>query len=150
MKRLKNYIAIILMSMSLFAQQQPCPISTLPGMAGGVFNTAEELNCMATRAHYQCEQLEKELQSSEVSKVIQCNKKSLAANTASNMNLPECVWNGIKMSGESLSDLSKIPGKLAESIAKGFKDTQACNQSVDKKREILNALTNLFQMIVTK
>ena len=38
-----------------------------------------------------------------------------------------------------------MPGKIAESIAKGFKETQACNQSIEKKREILNAFNLTIQ-----
>ncbi len=138
MKLIASIILSFLIT-NLWAQQSPCPNPKLPGIVGGIILTADELNCMATRAEYKCEQLEKDLESSEINKVIQCNKKSLSENTVGNMNLPDCIWNGIKLSGETLADISKIPGKLAESIAKGFSETQACNKSVDKKREILNA-----------
>ena len=138
MKLIKSIILSFLIT-NLWAQQPPCPNPKLPGIVGGIIDTADVLSCKTTRAEYKCEQLEQELESSEINKIIQCNKKSLSENTAGNMNLPDCIWNGIKLSGETLADISKIPGKLAESIAKGFSETQACNKSIEKKREILNA-----------
>ena len=138
MKLIKYFILSISIT-NLWAQQSPCLNQQLITIAGGIVNTADELNCMATRAEYKCNELELEIESSEIAKVIQCNKKSLIENSAGNINLPDCIWNGIKISGESLANISKIPGKLAETIIKGFSDTQACNNSIEKKREILNA-----------
>ncbi|AUN97107.1 hypothetical protein C0V70_03080 [Bacteriovorax stolpii] len=108
----------------------------------GVENFAKDaagLACAATREEYQCAKLESELEDKEKYKVIKCDSKSLEANKLSNVSLSDCVWNGLKISGEQLVDLGKLPGKIAESIAKGFSETQMCNQSIEKKREILNA-----------
>lgn len=101
--------------------------------------SADVMKCLATRTKYECVDVEEGLEGSEKNKVIQCDKKSLDNNKMSNISFTDCIWNGMKISGEQLSDIAAIPGKLAGVIAQGFKDTQLCNQSVDKKREILNA-----------
>lgn len=101
--------------------------------------SAEVMNCFATRDRFQCADVEEGLEDSEKNKVIRCDQKSIDNNKMTNMSLSDCVWNGMKISGEQLADLATLPGKLAGVIAQGFKDTQVCNQSVDKKREILNA-----------
>lgn len=107
--------------------------------------SALEISCAITKETYNCEKLEKELPLEEKYKVIKCDKESIKKNSLSETNVAECVWNGIKISADSFMSLAEMPGKIAESIAKGFKDTQACNQSIDKKREILNAFNLTIQ-----
>ena len=104
--------------------------------------SALEISCAITREAYSCEKLEKDLSPEQKYKVIKCDKDSIKKNSLSETNIAECVWNGIKISADSFVSLAEMPGKIAESIAKGFKDTQACNQSIDKKRELLNAATS--------
>ena len=101
--------------------------------------SADVMNCLATRERFQCVDVEEGLEDSDKNKVIRCDQKSIDNNKMSNMSFTDCVWNGMKISGEQLADIASLPGKLAGVIAQGFKDTQVCNQSLDKKREILNA-----------
>lgn len=107
--------------------------------------SAMEISCAITREAYNCEKLEKDLPNEEKYKVIKCDKESIKKNSLSETNIAECVWNGIKISADSFASLAEMPGKIAESIAKGFKETQACNQSIEKKREILNAFNLTIQ-----
>ena len=102
-------------------------------------NSAETMNCLSTKEQYKCAKVEEELDQSERYKVIQCDANSLNANKLGNVSLTDCVWNGLKISGDSLVDLANLPGAVASAISKGFQETQICNTSVDKKREILNA-----------
>lgn len=95
--------------------------------------------CLLQREQYKCSELEAELEGAEKKNIIQCDSKSIEANKLGNMSLGDCVWNGLKISGEQLLDLSAMPGKIMESVAKGFHDTQLCNVSVEKKRELLVA-----------
>lgn len=101
--------------------------------------SSDVLACMATKEAYQCDKMEADLEMNERYKIIKCDEKSIEANRLGNTSLADCVWNGLKISGEQLLDLATLPGKIAEGIAKGFNETQLCNKSIDKKREILNA-----------
>lgn len=119
-----------------------CPVTIQPGHSDTIsklYNSADSMACLNTKAQYQCGQVEAELETSEKYRVIQCDVKSLEANRLGNVSIADCVWNGLKISGDSLVDLTKLPGAIAASIAKGFTDTQVCNSSLDKKREILKA-----------
>nr|BDT27138.1 hypothetical protein BHI3_06040 [Bacteriovorax sp. HI3] len=132
-------LTIMMFSITNVFARSSCP--AVPPQTG-VENFAKDaagMACAATREEYQCAKLEDELEANEKYKVIKCDSKSLEANKLSNVSLSDCVWNGLKISGEQLVDLGKLPGKIAESIAKGFSETQMCNQSIEKKREILNA-----------
>lgn len=123
---------IMMLSITNVFARTKCP-GEVPETGLEVYaKTADGLACVATRDEYNCARLESELEGAEKDKIIKCDSKSLEANKLSNVNLSECVWNGIKL---SVSDLSSIPGKIAE----GFRSTQACNQNIEKKREILNA-----------
>lgn len=123
-----------------FAQTCRDSVFEIDGQAAKLYSTSESMNCVLQKQKYQCDELEKFLLKEEdKKKIIQCDSKSLEQNSLSNTSLTDCVWNGLKMSGEHLLDLVKLPGKITEVIAKGFKDTQLCNQSIEKKREILNA-----------
>lgn len=95
--------------------------------------------CMLQREQYKCSELEADLEGDEKKKVIQCDLKSIEENKLSNASLTSCIWNGIKISGEQLLDLAKLPGQIADIVAKGFHETQLCNASLDKKRELLTA-----------
>lgn len=125
----------------LFARDIVChainPVETLAVKSMGA--SAESMNCIATKNQYQCQKLEDELEAADKYKVIKCDSKSLEANRLGNVSIMDCVWNGLKISGESLVDLTKLPGAIAEGIAKGFQQTQFCNASIEKKKEILNA-----------
>jgi hypothetical protein len=122
-----------------FAQTCKDAIFAFDGQAAKLYSTSESLICVAQKQKYQCDDLEKELEDADKNKIIKCDSKSLAQNSLSNISIADCVWNGLKVSGEQLLDLAKLPGVIADSISKGFKDTQLCNQSIDKKREILKA-----------
>jgi hypothetical protein len=130
-----NFISLA----DLFAQEI-CNKKALPSMnIDKLIISADVMTCLTTRENNQCSKIEDELESSEKYKVIKCDKDSLEANRLGNVSISDCVWNGLKISGESLQDLAKLPSKIAESISKGFQETQICNSSLDKKRELLNA-----------
>ncbi|QDK42959.1 hypothetical protein DOM21_16170 [Bacteriovorax stolpii] len=138
---MKIILALTIMMLSItnvFARSK-CPATPPTTGIEEVSKSADGMACVATREQYNCAKLENDLEANEKYKVIKCDSKSLESNKLSNVSLTDCVWNGLKISGDQLVDLAKLPGKIAESIAKGFKDTQLCNQSIDKKREILNA-----------
>lgn len=101
--------------------------------------SSDVLACIATKEAYQCEKMEADLEAADKHKILKCDEKSIEANRLGNTSLTDCVWNGLKISGEQLLDLAALPGKIAEGISKGFKETQICNASIEKKREILNA-----------
>lgn len=124
----------------LFAREY-CPgiQPTVSSTFKSISLSADSMNCVATKKQYYCQKVEDDLDKDQKYKVIQCDAKSLEANRLGNVSIADCVWNGLIISGESLTDLSKLPGAIAGTIAKGFKETQICNASVDKKREILNA-----------
>jgi hypothetical protein len=123
---------------NLFAQQN-CGEHAIPKILSDYTNSADVMNCIATKNKHECSKLESELGAEEKYKIIQCTKESLEANSLGKTSLTDCVWNGLKISGEALLDITKLPGKIGEVISKGFKETQICNTSVEKKREILNA-----------
>jgi hypothetical protein len=137
------FVSMILMMTATipvsFAQQckvnPAAAISPIINLAKSGFSTT----CMLQREQYKCAELESELEGDEKKKVIQCDSKSIEENKLSNVSLTSCVWNGIKISGEQLLDLTKLPGQIAEIVAKGFHETQLCNASLDKKRELLTA-----------
>lgn len=101
--------------------------------------SAESMKCVATKQQYNCKKVEDELEADQKYKVIQCDTKSLEANTLTNMSFGNCIWNGLKISGDSLVNIAELPGAIAAGIAKSFQETQFCNTSVDKKRQILKA-----------
>ncbi len=120
-------------------------LSSLDTNLQSMFNSAEQMACISARQSYQCEKMEADLEGEEKNKVIHCDQNSLKSNSLSNTNGFSCVWNGLKISGENLVNLAKLPGIIAEAAMQGFKETQECNKSLDKKREILNA----FNLSVT-
>ncbi len=124
----------------LFARDN-CPAiqPSLPSTVKSMSLSADSINCVATKTQYNCQKVEDELEKEQKYKVIQCDAKSLEANRLGNVSITDCIWNGLKISGESLVNLAELPGALAGAIAKGFQDTQICNASIDKKREILKA-----------
>ena len=124
---------------NLFAQETCSSLSLLPPELSIIQSSAASMNCLATKSQYNCQKVEAELEQNEKYKVIQCDSRSLAANRIGNVSLTDCIWNGLKISGESLVDLAQVPGAVASAVAKGFKDTQICNSSIDKKRELLKA-----------
>lgn len=140
---MKILFAVIMMLITvpeLFAREycpaiQPTISPTLKSMG----LSADSMNCVATKNQYNCQKVEDELEQDQKYKVIQCDAKSLEANRLGNVSLVDCIWNGFKISGELLVNLAEIPGAIAGQIAKGFQETQICNASVDKKREILKA-----------
>jgi len=145
MKKLIVLLCLFQVS-ALFAQtmckwKKPGEDSKLLTFSG----SALEISCAITREAYNCQKLENDLSPEEKYKVIKCDKDSIKKNSLSETNVAECVWNGIKISADSFVSLAEMPGKIAESIAKGFKETQACNQSIDKKRELLNAFNLTIQ-----
>lgn len=139
MKFLSLLMALSLFIPVSFAQQckvpRPSSFAPMMSLAQNSFSSA----CILQREENRCAELESELEGEEKKKVIQCDLKSIEENKLTNMSLTSCMWNGLKLSGEQLLDLSKLPGQLAEAVAKGFRETQLCNASVDKKRELLTA-----------
>ncbi len=140
---MKIFLLIILTLYSTipvcFAQQ--C-LAKNNGAMTSVLNLAQNSlssTCMLQKEQYKCSELEAALEGNDKKKIIQCDAKSMEENKLSNMSFGTCIFNGIKLSGENLLDLTKLPGKIVESVAKGFHDTQLCNTSVDKKRELLTA-----------
>lgn len=95
--------------------------------------------CILQKEQYKCSELEAELEGEEKKRIIQCDAKSIEENKLSNMSISACVFNGIKISGEHLLDLAKMPGAIADAVVKGFHETQLCNSSLEKKRELLTA-----------
>ncbi len=126
------------LSTNLFARTQ-CPVLPNTEILPHMVAASDTLSCLATKEQYNCEELEKELEGDEKNRIIKCDKKSLDEQSLGNTSFKSCIWNGIVMSGESLLDIAKLPGNIAGAIAKGFKETQLCNNSIEKKREILNA-----------
>ncbi len=102
-------------------------------------NVSLSVACIAQREKYKCSDIEADMTAEEKKKIIQCDPKFIEENQLSKMGFGDCIWNGLKVSGEHLLDVAELPGKIAASIAQGFKETQICNASLDKKREILNA-----------
>ncbi|MBY0412711.1 MAG: hypothetical protein K2Q18_01030 [Bdellovibrionales bacterium] len=101
--------------------------------------SSDVMACVATKELYKCEELKADLEDSDKYKVIECNEKALEANRLGNVSLIDCAWEGVKLSGQQLLDLKNLAGSIAEGIAKSFKETQVCNSSLDKKRELLKA-----------
>jgi hypothetical protein len=143
MKKILFYIFLFLLSINqAFALAGNCGgigLATINPNVSSMINTADQMVCINTRQLYQCEKMEADLEGDDKKKVIQCDKASLASNNLSDTSLASCVWNGLKISGDNLVNLAKLPGAIAEAAMKGFKETQECNKSLDKKREILNA-----------
>lgn len=136
------FFSIILFMILLpasFAQQckvkPSSSLTPLLSLAQSGFSSA----CMLQREQNKCADLEVELEGEEKKKVIQCDLKSIEENKMTNASLSSCMWNGLKLSGEQLLDLSKLPGQIAEGVVRGFRDTQLCNSSIEKKRELLTA-----------
>lgn len=127
---LKVVLLLHLIIPNVFAQTF-CP-GGLPqdALMNKVFMSADVMNCMATRERYKCIDIEEELEGSDKNKVIKCDVASIESNRAMNASLPDCIWNGIKISVKAIENIGR-------GIAKGFQDTQVCNQSIDRKREIL-------------
>lgn len=123
---------------NLFARTQ-CLVLPNTDILPGMIASADTMACFATKDQYKCDELEKELEGEEKNRIIKCDARSLNEQKMGNTSFSNCIWNGIVISGESLLDLASLPGKIAGGIANSFKETQACNKSVDKKREILNA-----------
>lgn len=122
-----------------FAQQ--CVVKNNNGITPFVTLAQNSLSstCLLQREQYNCKELEIDLVGDEKKKIIQCDAKSMEENKLTNMSLKDCIFSGLKISGENLLDLAKIPGKISEAVVKGFHDTQLCNTSVEKKRELLTA-----------
>jgi hypothetical protein len=95
--------------------------------------------CLLQKEQYKCSELENDLDGEEKKKIIQCDAKSIGVNKLTNMSFTDCIFNGVKISGDNLLDLAKLPGKIAEGVVQGFHDTQLCNSSLEKKRELLSA-----------
>jgi Na+-transporting NADH:ubiquinone oxidoreductase subunit NqrC len=131
--------------LSINASCKGLGLSSLDTNLQSMFNSAEQLACVSARQSYQCEKMEADLEGEDKNKVIHCDQNSLKSNSLSNTNGFSCVWNGLKISGENLVNLAKLPGTIADAAMQGFKETQECNKSLDKKREILNA----FNLSVT-
>lgn len=144
MKFLSLIIILFVFIPVSFAQQCKAPnqsLSTIANLAKSGFSSA----CMLQREEYKCAELEADLEGEEKKKIIQCDSKSIEENKLTNMSVTSCVWNGLKLSGDQLVDLVKLPGQLAEAVAKGFHDSQLCNSSLDKKRELLTAFNLSIQ-----
>jgi len=144
MKFLSLIIILFVFIPASFAQQCKSPnqsLSTIANLAKSGFSSA----CMLQREEYKCAELEADLEGEEKKKIIQCDSKSIEENKLTNMSVTSCVWNGLKLSGDQLVDLVKLPGQLAEAVAKGFHDSQLCNSSLDKKRELLTAFNLSIQ-----
>lgn len=133
------FIFILLTTISASFAQQCRTIDPRMDSILNLANSGLSSACLLQREQYKCAELEAELEADEKNKIIQCDSKSLEANKLSNMNIAGCMWNGLKISGEQLLDLAKLPGQIAETVAKGFHETQLCNASVEKKRELLTA-----------
>lgn len=132
---------VLLMTLIPASFAQQCKVKPASSLAPVLSLAQNGLSsaCLLQREQYKCSELESELEGEEKKKVIQCDSRSIEENKMSNVNVASCMWNGLKLSGEQLTDLAKLPGQLAEAVAKGFRETQLCNASIDKKRELLTA-----------
>ncbi len=141
MKILFSLLLVLLSVPDIFARTTCTPSGIQMQMSNVemMSKSSDVLACIATKEAYQCEKMEADLEANEKYKIIKCDEKSIEANRLGNTSIADCVWNGLKISGEQLLDLGALPGKIAEGISKGFKETQLCNSSIEKKREILNA-----------
>jgi hypothetical protein len=97
--------------------------------------------CQSTAESYQCDKVRDELAENEKDRVIKCDRESLKKNSLVNVSLGSCVWNGVKMSYEQLLDIKNLGASIAKEIATSFD----CSQSVEKKRELLNAYNTTVQ-----
>ena len=107
---LSGFLAYSSISVS-FAQQ--CKSKSLSESAPILSLIQNSLSsaCLLQREQNKCSQLEAELEGADKKNIIQCDFRSIEANKLGNMNLSDCVWNGLKISGEQLLDLSAMPGK---------------------------------------
>jgi hypothetical protein len=111
---------MMLFSVPAFFARDACPAlhpdlsKTLKSMG----LSAESVNCVATKNQYNCQKVEDELDKDQKYKVIQCDAKSLEVNRLGNVSIADCIWNGLKISGESLVNLAELPGALAGDFQK--------------------------------
>jgi hypothetical protein len=140
---MKFILSVILIMLSTITQvfAQQC-LSKNNGSTSSLITLAQSSlssTCFLQRDQYKCSELESNLDGDDKKKIIQCDAKSIEENKLTNMSFRDCIISGLKISGENLLDLAKIPGKISEAVVKGFHDTQLCNSSIDKKRELLTA-----------
>lgn len=145
MKRLilnfKFYI-IFLISLNANALTNNCTgigLTQLNPNLNTLYNTANQITCINTKAANQCDKMEADLEGDDKNKIIQCDLKSLNNNNISDASLLSCMWNGVKVSGENLLNLTKLPGAIGEAVMLGFKQDQECNKNIVKKRQLLAA-----------
>lgn len=140
-------IGVIALNNLNFAHAAPiCESTDLESKKQTSFETLsqsmDQISCFETRARYRCDLLEENDQETMKAKIIQCDQNSLKNNQWSDMNLFNCVWNGIKLSGDQIIDTAKLPLIIAEAAIKGFRETQDCNNNLEKKRLLLNAFNS--------
>jgi hypothetical protein len=142
-EKLMRLLLVLLFALSSitvsFAQQCARPADSSLTVLTNLAQSSLSSACIIQREKFKCSELESELVGDEKQRIIQCDARSLDANKLSQVSFSDCVLSGIKLSGENLLDLVNLPGKIAEGIVKGFHDTQLCNASSEKKRELLNA-----------
>lgn len=135
------FLATIIYSHNTFASNDNCTVAGRNQLDVNLLNfiqSANQINCVHTRKKYQCEKMELKLKDNEKAKIIQCDKKSLEANNIADTVLYSCIFNGLKLSGDNLVDLAKVPGAIIEASMKGFHETHDCNNNLLKKRQLLN------------
>lgn len=93
----------------------------------------DKVNCLAKVEAYQCQQLENQLSSNDKNKIIKCNETSFRQNNISDLNLGDCVIDGIKISANSLLDLGTMPKKIMVFAINSLQDGEKCYQDTAKK-----------------
>jgi hypothetical protein len=84
-----------------------------------------------------CETLKESLPIEDQDKIIQCDLNSVITSQLSDLDLNECVIGTLKLKIKNLVSLTELPGKLIEIAAKNADDANECNNSDERKIELI-------------